>query len=460
METNVTALNDVDYSLDISVPNEEIEPRIMAVLKERRKSINLKGFRPGKVPIAHVRKMMGPEVAVKVTEEIIGETFQKEVGENDAYEVLGQPRLHELKYDFAKGGDLTAEVKFAVRPEFELADVEGTSVTKYVRDFTDEDIDADIERRRETAATLEAAEEGSAATDKDVVTINIQPVDEAGEPTGAKQNDAKIIVADPQLRVELKEALVGAVVGDSKRVDFPHLHGEDEGHDHDDHVDRYVIEVTAVEHRILPELDAEFIKAQTNGASEELDDLKEQIREQLSGSWEQRSRQALEGKMVEQFVEAHDFTLPETIVEAALDAMLDDIAQRNDKKLPEGFDVADFREKQREQAENQVRWLLVKDKLIETEGFEIKEEDFEAEFEKIASDDVSIDAVKQYFSQNGLINQMGDNLMNQRIFAYLEDKFEIVEKTREELEREREEREAEEAKANKKGFLSRFKKSE
>lgn len=460
MEKKVTALNDVDYVLELSVPNEEIEPRIREILKERRKGMNLKGFRPGKVPLEHVRKMVGPQVAVQVTEQIIGEAFQSEIAENEEYEVLGQPRLSEIDYNFAKGGDLTAEVKFAIRPEFELADITGQSVTKYVREFTEEDIEADIEHRREAGAALEDAEEDAKATEKDVVTINIQPVDEEGNLTGPKQSDADIVVADPQLRTELKDALIGVKVGDSKRVDFPHLHAEEAEHDHEDHVDRYIIEVTAVKHRILPEVDAEFIKSQTNDESEELDDLKAQVREQLENSWEQRSRQALEGKMVEQLVEAQEFALPETVVEAALDAMLDEIAARNDKKLPEGFDVADFREKQREQAERQVRWILVKEKFVEQEGIEITEEDFEAEFEKIASDDVSADVVKQYFAENGLINQMGDNMLNQRIFGILEDRFEIVEKTREDLEREREEREAAEAKANKKGFLSRFLKSD
>jgi len=448
METTITPVNDVDFTLDIHVPSEEVEPRMMVVLKQQRKGMNLKGFRPGRVPMAHVRKMVGPQVAVQVTEEIIGEAFRDAISENDQYDVLGQPRLSELDYDFTKGGDLKAEVKFAVRPQFEVADVIGVEVTKFVREFTAEDIDADVERRRDSLATMEEAEEGATAGEKDVALIDIQPINEDGETTGPKQSDAEIILADPNLRAELKEALLGSSVGDSKRVDFTHQHGPDEGHDHkpspeeaEDHVDRYMIEVKRINHRILPEIDADFIKAQTDGESEELEDLKEQIHEQLEASWEQRSRQTLEGKMVEQFVEAHTFVVPETLVDATIDAMLHEIAQRAEGKLPEGFDVEHYRTEQREQAERQVRWLLVKQKFIEEEGLEITDEDVEAEFEKIASDDVSLDMVKQYFTQQeGLIEQMGDNLLNQRIFALLEERFEIVEKTREDLEREREEK--------------------
>ncbi len=441
METKIIPINDVDYTLDIYVPADEVEPRLMVLLKEQRKRMNLKGFRPGKVPMSHVRKMVGPQVAVQVTEEIIGDAYREAMEGNEEYEVLGQPRLGELDYDFEKGGDLKAEVKFAVRPQFEIADITGMEVTKFVREFTDEDIDADIERRRESAASLEVVEDGATVGEKDVATIDIQPINEEGETTGAKQSDAQIILADPKLRVELRDALLGASVGDSKRVEFPHQHGPDEGHDHEDHVDRYTIEVKSISYRILPEVDAEFIKAQTNDELEELDDLKAQIREQLESSWEQRSRQGLEGKMVEQLVEAHDFLVPETLVDATIDVMLNEIAQRSDGKLPHGFDVEHYRTEQREQAERQVRWLLVKQKLIDAEGLEITDADFDAEFEKIASDDVSLDMVKQYFTQQeGLIEQMGDNLLNQRIFALLEERFVIVEKTREDLEREREEK--------------------
>lgn len=442
MEKTITPVNDVDYTLDIHVPSEEVEPRMLVVLKEQRKRMNLKGFRPGKVPMGHVRKMVGPQVAVQVTEEIIGEAFREAISENEQYEVLGQPRLSELDYDFDKGGDLKAEVKFAVRPQFEIADVAGMEVTKFVREFTDEDIDADIERRREAAATTEEAEEGAIAGEKDSVTIDIQPVNEEGELSGPKQSDAQIVLADPNLRAELKAALLGSSVGETKRVDFPHQHGPEEGLDHEDHVDRYVIEVKSISHRILPEVDAEFIKAQTNGEFEELDDLKAQIREQMEESWDQRSKQALEGKMVEQLVEAHDFGVPETLVDATLDVMVNDISQRSGGNLPEGFDVDHYRNEQREQAERQVKWLLVKQKFVDEEKLEITNEDFEAEFEKIASDEVNVDMVKQYFTQQeGLIEQMGDNLLNQRIFALLEERFEIVEKTREVLEAEREERE-------------------
>ena len=438
MDTNVTALTDVDYTLDIHVPADEIEPRVTAALKKQRGSMNLKGFRPGKVPLSYVKKMVGPQVAVQVTEEIIAETFREAVSENDAYDVIGQPRLSELDYNFDEGGDLHAVVKFGVRPQFDLAHMEGVPVTKFVRTFTEEDVDAEVEGRRARAATLEPAEDGATIGDTDVAVVDIQPINAEGETTGPKQHGAQIMLADPNLREELKAGLLGKAVGDTFRLELPHQHGEDEGHDHEDHIDRYTVEVTGLSRRILPEIDAEFIKAQTNGEHETLDALKGEIRTQLERSWERRAQQALEAKMVEQFVEAHDFPVPEALIESALDGMVEEIAQRSEGKLPAGFDVEGYREAQREQAEQQVRWLLTKQKLIEDEGIEVTEEDFAAEFEKLAGEDMESGIIRQYFMQQPrLLEQMGDNLLNQRVFAALSNRFEVVEKSRDELERER-----------------------
>lgn len=446
METAVTAQSSVDYTLEIRVPADEIGPRVAAALKQQRGKMNLKGFRPGRVPLSYVKKMVGPEVAAQVAEEVIGEAFQEAVQENDAYDVLGQPRLAELDYDLKEGGDLRAVVRFGVRPQFDLAQMEGVPVTKYVRTFTEEDVEAELEGRRARAAELEEAPEGAAAGEKDVVTVDIQPVSAEGEPAGPVQRDARLLLADPGIRPELVEALVGTHVGDEVRVELPHQHGPDEGHDHEDHVDRYRMTVRALHHRVLPPLDAEFIKAQTGGEHDDLDQLKADVRQQLEQSWERRATEALEAKMVEQFVEAHAFDVPQTLVDATLDAMLDEVRERYEGHLPTGFDAEAWRAQRREQAEAQVRWLLVKQKLIEEEGIEVTNEDFEAEFADIAGEGAPVEAVKAYFVQQPrMLEMMGDRLLNRRVFAALGQRFTVVEKSRADLERDRAERQAAQA---------------
>ena len=444
MPTEIRALNDVDYVLDVTIPAEELQPQIAAALKRQRAQMNLKGFRPGKVPMNVVRKMVGPQVAVEVAEQTIGEAYRTAVVENDEVEPIGQPRLTDLDFDVADPeAELKATVQFGVRPEVSLADLSGVPVTRVVRAFTDEDVDADLQRRRDLAAQEEDAPEGTAVGAEHVAMVDIQPVDEGGEATAPKQNAARIVMANPDLRPEMVEALTGLQIGDETTVELPQMaDGEPvEGGD----VDRYTLTVVDVLERVVPEVDADFVKSQTKGESESLDDLRAQIREDLERSWTTRANQALEQKMVEQFVLGHreSVPVPETLAEAALDTMLEDVRQQQGGQLPPTFDVEAWRDQNRQQAQDQVRWLLVKDQLIEDEGLEVSDEDFEAEFEELAGDGADAELVKQYFtSQPQLMEQMGDQLLNRRVFGALEGRFSVVEKTADEIRAEAEARRA------------------
>jgi trigger factor len=465
MKTDVTALNDVDYALDVHVPADEIEPRIVAVLKQQRGRMNLKGFRPGKVPLPVVRKMIGPQVAIEIAEQVIGEAFREAVAEDSTYDVVGAPRLSDLDFDAAQAGaDLHAVVKFGVRPRITIADLQGAPVTRLVRSFSEEDVDADLQRRRDMAAKLEPAGEGEALTEDDVAVVVIQPLDAAGDPAGPAQHGAQIVLANPDLRPQLRDALVGRVAGDTTTVQWEHEHhdvlprdagdvagsaggGHDHDHDHDhDHTERYRVSVTEVQRRVLPEMDAEWVKEQTGGRTEAIEDLRDEVRVALEQSWERRAQEAMEEHMVEAFVDAHDFAVPEALVESALDARLQEMRERAGGDFPAGFDAAGWRERARDGTVRQVKWYLVKDALVRHEGLDITDEDLDAEMAQMAGDPDQVDMVKAYFQRRPEERErLVEMLLNRRVFASLGGRFTVVEKTREDLEREREERLAAEA---------------
>ncbi len=197
--------------------------------------------------------------------------------------------------------------------------------------------------------------------------------------------------------------------------------------------------VSEVKLRTVPPLDADFVRAHTQGRTDSVDDLRAEARTELERSWNARSKQALEGKMVEAFVDAHRdaFLVPETLVETALDSMLDEARERFGGQLPPTFDADAFREQGRERAEVQVRWLLVKDALIRDEAIEITDDDFEAEFERLAGGSAEAEMVRMYLrSQPEMMDQMADHLLNERVFAALERRLNVVDKTREDLEAE------------------------
>lgn len=454
MTTDIRALSDVDHALDITIPADEFQSALTKELKKERATMNLKGFRPGRVPMSVVRKMVGPQISIRVAESLIGEAYQKalEEGEEDL-DVMGQPRMTDLEMDVNdETADLSATVQFGVQPDFELADPDGKEVTRFVRTFTEEDIDADIQRRRDLDAELEDDDGEDAVLAEDKVAIaDVTPIDEAGEPTGPVQTNAEIPLWNSALRAELREKLFGLSVGDTVTVELPHVHepasdgeaeeGEDPAHEdgeHEehDHVDRYSVVIKTVKARVLPEIDDAFIEKHSNGEAATEEELREVVKKELEDSWEQQSRQALERKMIDEFIDAHSFPVPESLVEATLDAMLEDTAkQQGWEEIPEDFDTEAFRESNREQAEQEVLWYIIKERLIEEDGLEPDQEDFEAEFEKMAGDGNDSEMIRQYFVQQPeMLEKLSDILMNRRVFNALSDRFSIVEKSREDLE--------------------------
>jgi trigger factor len=436
MDVTINERSPVDFELDIRATNEELEPRLTAALKAQRKQMNLKGFRPGRVPMSIAKKMYGEAIAAQVAEEIIGETYRDEVAGDESRDVLGQPRLTELDYEM--GSDLHAVVRFSVRPDVELADLSDVQVAKLVREISDEDVEEEVQRRLRRAATLVPTED--AATEDDVVIVDLQRVDkETDTPiVGERQEGQEVELDDDRLRAELKDALIGKKAGDEFKVDLPHQHGPDEGHDHDDHVDRFLVTVQDVKQRELPELDEEFVKEQTADQVDSVEAFRDQLRGEMEQAWERMSREMMQEEIVRALLDAHDFPVPETLAETVLDGMEEEVAKQNDGELPEGFDRGSFRAANRENAEAQVRWMLLKDEVMEQEEIELTEEDFEAEFERMAENG-PFDAamVKQFVAQQPqLLEGIQQRVLNNRLFDALMTRFDIVEKTQEELEAE------------------------
>ena len=442
--TTIRAITEVDYALDVFVPASALEPLVTEALKKQRSQMSLKGFRPGKVPLSLVRKMVGPQLAVDVAEQVIGDAYREAVAEPAELDVLGQPRLAELVFDAEDAAaDLTAVVSFGVRPTVVLADMAGVSVTRLVRTFTEDDVDADIQRRRDLAATEEDAPEGTALGTEHTAVVDITPVDAQGERTGVTQEGARLVLGNPDLRPEMLAALTGKTAGETVRVELPHLHGSDEEEtDHEEHTDRYDVAVAEVKLRVVPELDDEFAREQTGGKAETVDALRTEVLGELQRSWDQRSKQALEARLADQFVDAHAHVpVPVSLTDAALDAMLEEMRQRNRGDFPPTFDEAAFRDQNRERGEAQVRWLLVKEALVREEGLEVGDDALDAEFARLAGQGGDAEMVRQYLQQQPqMLDQMTDHLLNQRVFAALESRFTVVDKTREDLEREKAER--------------------
>lgn len=429
MQTEIRNINDVELEFELNVPAGDLAHEINEAIRRQRVRTTMKGFRPGKVPTTMVKKMYGKALAYGVAEDRVQSAFRTEVLEGDnKYDVLGQPTITELDYEYE--GDLRAVVSFGIRPKVELKDVSKVKISKLVHEISDEDVDKEIENLLAQHADL-TPDEGPAKKDSYVV-VDMQRLDgKKGDPIeGEKQENVPFLLSDENLMPELRKAVTGMKIDATKEVKLPGPKDEDDRY--------YAVTLKEVKIRELPELDDDMVKKVTNDQVETADELKTQIREQLVQGWEQRSREYFQSDVIEKLIDLHEFDVPNSVIEMYLDAYVNDIKSQNDNELPEGFDEKGYRERRRSDAENQARWMFIRDAIMAEQNLEVTDEDRDEHFDKMAAQGgFTGDMMKSYYqSMPQLMDQMDQGILSSKVFGWLEGQMKVTEKDKDAYEKE------------------------
>ncbi|NNF02935.1 MAG: trigger factor [Rhodothermales bacterium] len=420
MQTRIQKITDVEYELRIEATADDLSGDLNKAVKEQRSKTKMKGFRPGKVPASMVRKMYGKALAYGVAEDLVQKTFQSEVLGSGEYDVMGQPTITELDYEYE--GDLEAAVRFGVRPTIELADLSGKTVMRLSHEVTDEEVDKEMDALRARQAELVPVD-GPAEADSYVI-VDIQRLDaDSGTPIiGEKDEGAAFLLSDENLMPELKEAIIGLSADETATATFKAPQGDEER--------SYEITLREVKRRELPEWDEELVGKITDGKVDDADELRTEVHRQIESGWEQRRREMFETEVVDTLIDAHEFEVPESVVEMYQDAFLRELKSRNDDQLPEGFDVEGFKESRREEAEKQARWMFIRDAFVKEHGLEVTDDDRDAHFESMAGDG-GLDAAmlrRYYENMPNMLDRLDQRLLTEKVFALLEEQLTVEEK--------------------------------
>ncbi|PSQ97477.1 MAG: trigger factor [Bacteroidetes bacterium SW_9_63_38] len=443
METTISQASPVEYELELTATAQDLEPKLNEALKEQRKHMDVQGFRKGKVPLGLVKKMHGEQIGYKVAQEFVQDAFEEEVESSDDIAPLGQPTITEL--DYALDEDLRAVIRFGVRPEIEIQDVSAEQITMLDHEVSDEDVDDEIERLRSEEADLLPMEDEPAG-EEDFVNVDLQRIDPQTDTPiiGDKDEDLSFFLDDDRLKEELREALIGKKAGDTFRVELPqnpaHDHG---GHQHEqqgeDEERLYEVTVNDVKERDLPPLDDAFVSRLTDGQFEDPDEFRDEVRRQLEQQWEKQSREMMQGEIIDKMLELHPVPVPESVIETYLDSFVNQVKQENDGELPPDFDEEHFRNQNRRDAEKQGRWMLIRDKIVDNEDIEVDDEDLQDFFSEQAQGDEQVDAqqIEQFYRQMPqMMDRVKQQILSDKVYDLLIERFDVEEKTREEFEEE------------------------
>jgi trigger factor len=369
VDLTITPLSEVSQQADIEISDAELQPHFRKAYEQFRPKAQFRGFRKGKVPLDLVKKLYGEAIEQDALEGIAEEVYRRAMEER-SIEPIGRPAL--VNMDFKRGSHFRFSITYEIKPSIELKQYRSVKLERPVHTVTDEELERELLQLRRANARHVPVDraEGTSV----IVTADVQEVDEGGNPLiGKKQSGVKFPLYDESLQPRIREALAAAETGHAYPVTLETTH-----EDHT-HVAHYQLTVTAIEREELPEVDDEFARSLTKGNVTTAAELRSSMRADLVKYWEGLSATRLKDALADELVRRHEFTVPDSLVDAFLDSFLEDIRSRSrDRKLPADFNEATFREENRAHAIWQAKWMLLRERIAEEEQIAVTDADLEA----------------------------------------------------------------------------------
>lgn len=424
IQVQLEDLSSVKKRLRVEIPAENASREFDRVAEEYRDHARLPGFRPGKAPVGLVKRHYIKDIRDQVVRSLLPKAYEQALQEV-ALKPLTEPDVEPV--DFKEGTPLTFVAEFEVRPKIELDGYLDLEVqVEATGDVNEEEVDEQLQRLRESHATLEAVEDRP-VQDGDHVVIDLvgERLDGSGEeetPVPAIQEEGITIeVGDEHTLAAFSEALRGMNIAEEKQFEVEYPEDYPEAKLAGAKL-RMTAEVTDIKCKRLPDLGDEFAK--DVGDYEGLEALKDSIREHLGKRNESRRSSDIKTKLVEKLIQKTSFEVPEALVQEQVDHRLRDLARnlasRGTDPFRANLDWAKLREDLRGDAEKSARADLILQEVVRLEHIEAEEKDKDLELETIAASmGQPIEKIRQHFQREGRMEGLAAEIRRRKALDLL-----------------------------------------
>lgn len=317
MEVKELKAKGLSRSYNVTVPKEDLASKLEAKIKEMQPEVSLKGFRPGKVPVSHIRKMFGPSIMKDVIEEVVAQSSQQAMSDNKI-RPAGQPKidLRANGQEVTSGkADLEYQLNVETIPEFEPVDPEALKFTRLTCEIDDKLIDERIAELASSQKTYKKKAKTAKAKKDDAVLINFtgRIDDEAFE--GGSLEGHQLVLGSGTFIPGFEDQLIGTKAEQKLdvTVTFPETYQVAELAGKEAIFETEVLEVQGAK---PAELNDELAK---RFGLEDLDGLKTAMNGQLEAEYKNQTRMKLKRAILDELDAKHDFELPPGMVEAEFD---------------------------------------------------------------------------------------------------------------------------------------------
>jgi trigger factor len=331
MQVTETLNEGLKHEFKISVPASDLDAKAGAKLVDLKDKVRLNGFRPGKVPVAHLKKIYGRSVMAETIDQTIRDT-NTEIFTERGFRLAGEPKItmptekDEVEELLSGKTDLTYTVAIEVVPQIQLADFKSFSVEKPVVDVSDADVDDAIKRIAEGSRPYNAKAEDAKAEKGDRVTISFKGTINGEAFEGGTGEGIQVLIGAGQFIPGFEEQLIGIGTNETRtlKVPFPknYLNEKLAGQPAE-----FETTATLIEAPGETTIDDEFAK--TLGL-ESLDKLKEAARERLTAEFAGATRQKVKRALLDRLDESHKFEAPPSLVDEEFKLMWNSIKAEMD----------------------------------------------------------------------------------------------------------------------------------
>jgi len=360
---------------NVTIPANDLAQRLEKRIAELAPKMNVKGFRPGKVPAAHVKRMYGKDLMNEIIQETFNDTNQKLLNDNNI-RPAGSPEVRpsaDMDKVMAGTADLTYEFSVEMMPEFPLMDVSKIKIEKPVYAPSDKDV-ADTLADLAKQSRGFAAKAGKAADGDQVIIDFVGKIDGVAFANGAG-TDAPLVLGSKTFIPGFEDQLVGKKAGDTTvvKVTFPADYNAEDLRGKAAEFDVTVKEVKgSVERKVDDELAKQL-------GIDSLDQLKELVKGNLAEQYEQTSKFKLKRALLDALDEGHKFGLPPRMVEAEFQAIWQQVLADEEREGRSDEDKAkseaELQGEYRKIAERRVRLGLVLAEIGRERGINVTDQE-------------------------------------------------------------------------------------
>lgn len=397
------------YTMEISVSKDEFLKEIDKVYKKNVSKINVPGFRKGKAPKSLIEKMYGNSVFWDdAINNLYPDAYMKAAKEA-GLEVVGTEKIDIVSVDIDNG--FVFKVECVVSPEVEIEKYKELSVVKNISAVTDEDIDNEIKRIREShGRTVEITDRAAEMGDNVIIDFDGKIDGVAFE--GGKAENSPLKLGEGRFIPGFEEQIVGHSIGEEFdiNVKFPENYSSEELAGKDAVFSIVLHEIKKIE---LPGLDDEFVKDISE--FDNVADFREDIKNSIKNYKDKQSEREVEEKLIDKIVSSMKAEIPQVMIDNRIDELSRDFAHNLKRQGMElktyleytGQKEEDLKKMLEPEAVRNVKLRLALKKIAQIENFEVSKE----EIDKIKQDmaksyRVDIEKINDIFSEEHIVDNI------------------------------------------------------